>query len=76
MSHETGQRASCVSTRRDGRARWLWRLVRRRSIEDRLSVKSAELDARSHVRRPKWSLDRAYVREAAKATTNANADGA
>ncbi len=28
MSHERGRRGSCVSRRRDGRDRWLWRLVR------------------------------------------------
>src|SRR3954462_2821583 len=28
MSHDAGRRDSCGSTRRDGRWRWLWRLVR------------------------------------------------
>ena len=28
MSHERGRRDSCASRRRDGRDRWLWRLVR------------------------------------------------
>ena len=27
MSHERGRRDSCASRRRDGRDRWLWRLV-------------------------------------------------
>src|ERR1043166_288660 len=32
MSHEREWRGSCVSTRRDTHARWLWRLVRRHGV--------------------------------------------